>query len=263
MINKILNFLGATVNWFYQPLRPVPFTAAMAYMINDDWGARLWGWKPLSSLVYQQPGLRAKFTHLDVNERIVEMPFILASLGSIMTKKNKTHLQILDVGCLESPLSLYLASLGHRVTGLDIRPQQFRHRNFKFVKADICQPLLPARSFDVVICLSTLEHIGLDTIYGEVESQKTSDTQAIAAMRHLLKTGGTLLLTTPVARKTALNNFMRTYTVAELQKKLSSFKRVSLQTFAADKKRSSWSAQAVRQLPIPPRFGVALIQALK
>jgi len=92
---------------------------------------------------------------LVVVERVVEIPFVLQNLPPV------AHARILDFGCTESPLPIHLASLGHRVTGVDLRPYPYAHPGFKFVHGDFIQAGLPSGEFDAVVAVSAIEHCGL------------------------------------------------------------------------------------------------------
>jgi 2-polyprenyl-3-methyl-5-hydroxy-6-metoxy-1,4-benzoquinol methylase len=99
-------------------------------------------------------------------------------------------LDALDVGCGTGFLSLLLAELGHRVTGIDLAEAMLATARSKaagrgltadFRYADAEAPDLPARSFDLVIerhVLWTLPHPGL----------------ALDSWRNLLRPGGRLVL---------------------------------------------------------------------
>ncbi len=128
-------------------------------------------------------------TWSSTSERIVEKAWLLRRLGAIPVGS-----RVLDVGSAESTLSLELASSGYQVTGIDVRPLALEHPNLNFVQRDICDSGLPAGHFDLVIALSTLEHIGLGA-YGD--SRASSVTVAMKEIRRVLKPGGRLLVTVP------------------------------------------------------------------
>jgi SAM-dependent methyltransferase len=113
------------------------------------------------------------------------------------------RLQYLDIGAGESPLPSFLyAHANWDIACLDkcswVRKQErFAHlvkdrsvesvsgRRFVVVEADLLKAALANRSFDIVTCISVIEHFegGLDTV-------------AIKACARLLRPGGRLILTT-------------------------------------------------------------------
>lgn len=152
------------------------------------------------------------------NERIFEKSFVLQSLAQLY---DSTQITVLDVGAAESLLAYELASLNYCVTAIDIRPIALSHPNLKFVKTDICTPVLPVSSFDCVIALSTLEHIGLGW-YGD-EKGETLDYEAVRQIYTLLKSNGSFILTVPYGKK-AITPVHRIYDREALNKLLEDFK---------------------------------------
>lgn len=147
-------------------------------------------------------------------ERMVEIPNILANIPKKSSK-------ILDIGCRYSLLPLQLASLGHNVTGVDIHKYNGQHPNFKFVKGDFLKIPLKANFFDLVISLSTIEHIGLG-FYGE-KKDKDGDKKAIQKVHKILKKGGVLLLTAPFG-KPIDSSWYRVYNLKRIRNLLRGFK---------------------------------------
>jgi 2-polyprenyl-3-methyl-5-hydroxy-6-metoxy-1,4-benzoquinol methylase len=154
------------------------------------------------------------------NERIIEKNFILLSLARLY---ESSQIQILDVGSAESLLAYELASLNYNVTAIDIRPISLSHPNLKFIKSDICHPVLPTASFDCVIALSTLEHIGLGW-YGD-EVGAGLDRQAVEKIYSLIKPEGSFILTVPYGRR-ALTPVHRIYDRESLQNLVQDFRIV-------------------------------------
>src|SRR5207248_5226784 len=102
---------------------------------------------------------------------------------------------ILDVGAAESLVALSLAMLGYEVTALDLRPYSFEHPRLCSVNAAVEEWKHENESFDAVVCLSTIEHVGLGA-YGEDAKDGRADLDAMKRMRELVKPRGLLVLTT-------------------------------------------------------------------
>jgi SAM-dependent methyltransferase len=156
---------------------------------------------------------------LGTNDRSVEVPWALQRVGSAR--------RVLDVGCSTSS---YLADLARekprrrrRVYGLD--PDAPRAiRNVGIVKGTVVAPPFPPGSFDLILCISTVEHIGLP-IYGQREFPH-GDTLAIRHMRRVLAPGGRLLLTVPFGRA-QVNPWFRVYDRRGLRRITRGFRAVS------------------------------------
>lgn len=128
-----------------------------------------------------------------VNERIAEVPFVYRALSRVPPGAS-----ILDVGATESIVSPSLASLGYSVTAIDPRPYPLRHPNLEVVVGEI-QSWSAARTFDAIVCLSTIEHIGLGA-YGDRRASGRPDVEAMARLRQLSRPGTVLVFTTRFGR---------------------------------------------------------------
>ena len=67
------------------------------------------------------------------------------------------------------------------------------------IYADLRSVPISSGYYDVVLCISTLEHIGMDNtlFHGQVEDAPSDYVAAVREMRRLLRPGGILLLTVP------------------------------------------------------------------
>lgn len=147
--------------------------------------AELWMNPPL---VMEHRAGEVRLRH--VNERIVEVPFAMRALGGV-----ELGGRVLDVGAAESSVALSLATMGFDVTALDLRPYPFAHPNLRTVAQPLEEFDEPDESFDAVLLVSTVEHIGLGW-YGE-QPDRYDDKRAMARLRELLKPEGALVLTVP------------------------------------------------------------------
>jgi hypothetical protein len=144
-----------------------------------------------------------------VNERAAEMPYVFRGLAGI---GQGAH--VLDVGATESTVALSLASLGYEVTALDPRPYPLAHPRLRSVVGTL-EEWKPDVAFDAVVCLSTIEHIGL-AAYGVEPGKDGADLAAMKKMGELAAPGARLLLTTRYGRA-AVDDFQRTYDRAGLE----------------------------------------------
>jgi len=137
--------------------------------------------------------------------RFREQEFVLENI-------KKGGKRILDVGCCESLLPIKLARLDYQVTGPDILDYPLTHPNLTFTRGSITDPQIfqgETQIFDTIVCLSTLEHIGIG-FYGD-PSEEAGDQAALREMSLLLKDEGRLILTVPFGGSYQINNFQRIY----------------------------------------------------
>ena len=139
-----------------------------------------------------------------IDERVVECPWVFAQLA-------ETPGRVLDAG----------SALNHRflldrpplkdahLTIMTLAPERrcFWNRSISYVFGDLRKTYFADAVFDVVISVSTIEHIGLDNtmLYTGDVSKKESDAlgflPAITEFRRLLKPGGICLITVPFGRR--------------------------------------------------------------
>lgn len=138
----------------------------------------------------------------DVNERIAEIPYVFRALA-----RAELGSSVLDVGGSESTMCLSLASLGYEVTTVDPRPAPLVHPGLRQVPLPVEEWETDER-FDVVVLLSTIEHIGVGA-YGQDENP-VGDIAVMRRVRELVREDGLLILTTPYGRS-ARDEIQRTY----------------------------------------------------
>jgi SAM-dependent methyltransferase len=138
-----------------------------------------------------------------IDERIVECPWAIAKLGVGTTR-------VLDAGSvLNAPFLLEQPQLKNRplvVYSLEMDHLQL-DPNISYVHGDFREPILRDEIFDTIVCISTLEHVGMwwipkppfeeNLAKPQVQKDLTAYRDALGVFRRLLKPGGRLLLTMP------------------------------------------------------------------
>ena len=124
-------------------------------------------------------------------ERVIEYPFVFQSLDGVRGP-------VLDLGCCHSRLPIALASRGFRVVGLDFNAYPYVHPNLRVVRGDIMRLPFAAGTFDVVLAISVIEHIGLGH-YTDPRAG-TGDHAAVREIARVLRPRGRALITVPFGR---------------------------------------------------------------
>ena len=145
------------------------------------------------------------------------------------------QLRILDIGGCDSLLPIAFAKAGHMVTVYDFRLYPEHHPNLTVIQGDFLHNELPANSFDVVIMVSTLEHIGLGG-YGAPEYSH-ADFEVMKEIRRILVAGGKAMLTFPFnERDRVIPQFERWYTRERLQRLFDGWSVLDTEFWVAEKK---------------------------
>jgi Methyltransferase domain len=139
---------------------------------------------------------------LRLDERVVEYPWVLARLES-------GERQLLDAGStLNHRFLLDLPVLRTRqIVIYNLAPESVVSRsNVSYLYGDLRRTILGNESFDEIVCISTLEHVGMDNgrLYStdpRFSEDKTDDWEMVVReFARLLRPGGRLFLTVPYGR---------------------------------------------------------------
>jgi hypothetical protein len=132
----------------------------------------------------------------ETTERVVEMPWVLS--------RYRGEPRILDIGYAHA-LDVYLVGLlslpAREVHGIDLVESPIP--SIRRVRGDVRRTPYRDRSFDLVLCVSTLEHIGRDnTRYGIREGYRPGgDAETLREISRILAPNGRLLVTVPFGRR--------------------------------------------------------------
>ncbi|MCC6652927.1 MAG: class I SAM-dependent methyltransferase [Candidatus Eisenbacteria bacterium] len=139
--------------------------------------------------------------HLD--ERVVEYPWFLSRLPAGPGR-------LLDAGSvLNHKFLLDLPELREKtITIATLQPEAeaFWHRGVSYAFTDLRDTCFKDACFDWVVCVSTLEHIGLDNAFLYSQRQKDKEAApdtyllAVRELRRVVRSGGTLFLSVPFGR---------------------------------------------------------------
>ncbi len=141
------------------------------------------------------------------NERVVEYPWVLDNI-------DRTARTILDIGTAESLLTFELIRRGYDVYGIDPRGFPGHHKLLHFCRGDVCYAPYCPGTFEQIVSVSTLEHLGLG-VYGD-PLRVNADSLALQEMRRMLKAHGNLIITTPFAKR-AYKTWQRVYDLDSLK----------------------------------------------
>ena len=131
-----------------------------------------------------------------MNERIAEYPYVFHQIARYPGIQS-----VLDIGSAFSLMPIQLATLGYKVTGLDIIDSgDSHHPNFNQVVSDLFEHKLPKESFDCVVSVSTIEHMGFGAFGDKVIPD--ADVKAFQIVHELLKSGGIAIITVPAGSPT-------------------------------------------------------------
>jgi len=173
------------------------------------------------------------------SQRAVEYPWVLTQI-----KKIKHESLILDVGCAESLLSHELTAKVFKVVGLDIRDYTFKSRKISFIKRNVMDTQLPVGTFDAIIVVSTIEHIGLNA-YGQLTLDDGGDIKAMEELHKILKPQGIVIITTPYIGNNPLKVYSseRNYNRQRLEKLVEGFQIISEEYFYPERmgRRLQWT----------------------
>lgn len=123
-----------------------------------------------------------------VLDRDLEYPWIIKNIN---IKKGR----ILDVGSTKSQFLIENIKGDIELFAIDINQREADNK-IKFIKGDIRETKFQDNYFDCVICVSTLEHIGVPGRY-KCDNDPNGDIRAMNEIHRILNPDGILLVTIP------------------------------------------------------------------
>jgi SAM-dependent methyltransferase len=167
--------------------RLTKFINILSFYIGQDECKKLSDCVLLARLIERQPA---------GSDRNLEYPWMLENM---MIKQGK----ILDVGSTASDLLYDFLPKEVELNSLDLNDKPIKNPGVKFTVGDIRKTIYPSDYFDIISCISTLEHIGVAGRYGS-DDDPDGDIQAMEEMKRILAPDGIILLTVPYGIKDIL-----------------------------------------------------------
>lgn len=135
-----------------------------------------------------------------LDERIVEIPWVVANLpstGSVLDAGSALNHPVILGRLMPHVASLTITTFTEEETNAELGPS--------YVTADLRSLPFEDESFETIVCVSTLDHVGMDnSAYGSPEPPSDDPDHEVAlTMRELhrvLRPGGRLLVTVPYGR---------------------------------------------------------------
>ena len=154
-------------------------------------------------------------------ERDIEYSFLAYNM-----KEEKGN--ALDFGCGASYTSLMACRKGYNVTAIDLTDVKwyYRHPKLKFVRGDILKAELKNESYDLILNISSIEHVGLKGRFDTAEAISDGDLLAMKRMWELLKPGKIMILTLPIGKERVFYPFHRVYGQKRFYKIIEGYKIV-------------------------------------
>ncbi|MBM2817602.1 MAG: O-antigen chain-terminating methyltransferase [Parcubacteria group bacterium] len=130
------------------------------------------------------------------SDRYIEYPWMLENIKITSGK-------ILDIGSTICDRLFATLPKTIEVHGINLNKKLIKNNEIKFKTGDIRKTDYQSEYFDCVVCISTLEHIGVSGRYSSDEDPK-GDIRAMEEINRIMKKGGTLLVTLPYGIKDVL-----------------------------------------------------------
>jgi Methylase involved in ubiquinone/menaquinone biosynthesis len=135
-----------------------------------------------------------------LDERIIEIPWVVANLpsaGPVLDAGSALNHPIILERVMPHVASLTIATFTEEEANAELGPS--------YVTADLRSLPFEDESFETIVCVSTLDHVGMDnSAYGSSEPPSDDPDHEVALamheLRRVLRPGGRLMVTVPYGR---------------------------------------------------------------
>lgn len=179
------------------------------------------------------------------SERVVEYKFLFRNLST-----SRPDQSILDIGTGNSNMVESLKTHSNnewRIVGIDlVKSTSTNYSNF-FIMDGRCMGLA-SNIFDIVICISTIEHISNPLITKNIAIDMQDELKVLKEISRVLKVGGKLVLTLPFWKTNLMIPQHRVYDTLSLKYLFdnNSFKILKQEFYLFDLKKGIWKKHSMQ-----------------
>ena len=195
-------------------LAPIKYFLILLYIIfkkKYSQGYEYFKWMKIDQLINSKSRKLKIDGIYNLDERVIEYKWIFNEL-----KKSKKIFNLLDAGStLNFPQIINKIKLRYKITIQTLYPENyaFYEDGVSYIYEDLTKKNFNKNFFDIITCISTLEHVGYDNSKYNIDSKKTfkkNNSQdylkVIENFKFSLKKKGLLLITMPYGTYREFNN---------------------------------------------------------
>jgi len=236
--------ISKTISFIDLILTPIKLIFISVYLISKkpfSPGYNFYKWKIIKDKINKSKININSQEGYGLDERIVEYPWVISELRKYKGK-------LLDAGStLNFPQILDLLKSKYKVTIQTLYPENYCNfeNGVSYIYEDITKQIFNKNQFDVITCISTLEHIGFDvSIYNDNNKKKIVNSvndylKAIENFNLILKKDGVLLITIPYGKHQKFNDLQQ-FDKKMLDLIISKFKPKKYSLFFSIYKNKKW-----------------------
>jgi SAM-dependent methyltransferase len=203
ILNIKINTIISIVNFFI--VTPIKYINILIYLIfkkQFSQGYEYFKWIKINDFLSIKNKKLFIKNIINLDERIIEYKWIFNELA-----KSKKKLNLLDAGStLNFPSIIEKLKNKFNITIQTLYPENysFYDEGISYLYEDLTKKIFNKNTFDIITCISTLEHVGFDiSMYNHSNKEilnnknKLGYLKVIENFQFILKKGGILLITVP------------------------------------------------------------------
>lgn len=235
-------------------LIPIKLFFILLYLISKkkfSQGYEYYKWFRINKLINSKNKKLKVEGIYNLDERVIEYQWVFNELNKV-----KKNLNLLDAGStLNFPQIIKKIKLKFKITIQTLYPENysFYEDGISYIYEDLTQKKFNKKTFDIITCISTLEHIGFDNSIYKNKSKKVFKNpnkqdylKVIENFKFSLKKGGILLLTVPYGLHREFNN-LQVFDEKKIKSIITKFKPRKFDLKFATYNNNSWTECSSKQ----------------